>query len=579
MKIKISKGTDTTGIFGSPVVINGLKNGYIDRLEVRAQRQEDASFLCLIVNSGGLIINELILKGWNIKEWQEQAPSGLLVAPDSPGVVIRSISCKFVHIGSRLEAEGCRIESGTVKTFSGDGIQLCNDDCIVEDVECSLSWPAFGSKYHRDVVQLFRKGGGVLRGCVVSGVKYRHTSQAEPPQGILASDSAIRDCIVKDCDLQGVHDSHGISFLLDAKGCKIINNKTNGLIRLPQNNLITGNKARVIFYVPYLTKRVDFMTKKIEVTGSAIAAVSAELGIQPAKVRALIRVEDGDIDRLLFERHIFYGFLTKSGANISALLESNPAVSEIINPVPYKSKRGMVGADYYGKYENSQQRLQWASTIDQEAAYKSVSVGYFQIMGHWYDKCGYSSAYEFVTELINDADKQVKAFGVVIREMGVDDELRRDDFAGFARRYVGKNYKRGTKTRADDYDWKLAKFYRQELAKDLPTKPRRKSKTMRSVVAGTVTTAATVPVMSDLVLDGDAVKNLLDTITSNADKLHDVSASIEQLNGKIDAMAWLPWLVVGFGLTTVALLVVIAYAYLTDNGYIEPFDSLRELKQ
>ncbi len=582
-KIRIDRDTDTGSVFGSPVVVNGLKNGFIDCLEVVARRNDAAEFLCLVVNSPGLIINRLILKGWkinSIQDWKEFAPSGLLVAPDSPGVIVRKIAVSDVVTGFRLESEGSRVEHGSIVRFAGDGFQLCNHDAMALDLSLSDSLLVFDG-LHRDVGQLYRKGsnGGLLRGCVVEDVRYMSTGHAmgRVPQGILASDSVIRDCIVRNCDLQDVHELHGISMLLDAKGCTVTGNKTNGLIRVPYQNIIEGNDAQVVPYVRYLTKRVDFMNKKIGVTAGTIQSAAAELGIQPAKVRAFIRVEDGDIDRILFERHVFYRSLQKLGVDISALLQDSPELSEIINPSPYTSKRGKRGPDYYGNYEDSKRRLRWATTIHKEAAYCSISVGYFQLMGHQFNVCGYSTAYEFVSALMEDSDAQVRAVIAVIRDMGVDDELRRDDFSGFARRYVGPGYKRGTKTVTDDYDWKFAKFYRQELGRDLPGKPMRKSKTMRSAAAGTLLTGGGAVVMSGNIPSTEAINSMLNYVSSNADKLSDISEKVAQINESVDAMSWLPWMVGGFGLVTVAMLLIIAYAYLTDNGHIKGFSSLEEL--
>lgn len=581
MKTRIDKNTDTSAIFSNPVVINGMPNGYIDRLEIVGRKSKQAEFLCVVVNSPGLMIDQLILTGWNIEsfeDWQEYAPSGLLVSPDSPGVVVNELIAESVNIGFRLESEGARVEGGRITNFAGDGFQLCADDTMARFVDVSGCLEIFGDAIHGDVGQLFRKGGGKLSGAVVESVTYRASGHEfeKVPQGILASDSEFSDCIVRDCDLQGVHDSHGISFLVPAINCIIAGNKTNGLIRAPYGNEISGNDARVLRYVPYLTKRVDFMSKQIEVSSSVINSVASELGIQPAKVRALIRVENGSNDRVLFERHVFYEQLIKAGVDVGAMLSADPSLSEIINPVPYKIQKGKRGPDFYGKYEDSNRRLTWAAQVHKEAAYCSASFYYFQIMGFHFADCGFSSAYDFAQAMQADPDVQVRSVALIIRKMGIDDELRRDDFSGFARRYVGPNYKRGTKSLTDDYDWKFAKFYRQELALEQPSKPTSKSKTMRATVGGVAATVAGGGVISGNIPDIDSIKAFVDTVTDNAEKLDGMKEQLTGLSQSVDAMSWLPLAVVGFGVVTVGLLGVIAYAYLTDNGHMRPFGGFRE---
>jgi len=137
---------------------------------------------------------------------------------------------------------------------------------------------------------------------------------------------------------------------------------------------------------------------------------------------------------ILFERHIFHR-LTKG--------RFSAQYPDISNPV----------AGGYGKYSEQYDRLAKASMLDYDEAVKSCSWGLFQCMGFNFSVCGYASLYDFLTAMQRSEKDHLFAFCNFVIANGLDDELQRKDWAGFARGYNGKNY------RINKYDEKLQKAY------------------------------------------------------------------------------------------------------------------------
>jgi len=137
---------------------------------------------------------------------------------------------------------------------------------------------------------------------------------------------------------------------------------------------------------------------------------------------------------ILFERHIFHR-LTKG--------KFSKQYPDISNP----------DAGGYGKYSDQYDRLAKARELDQDAALKSCSWGLFQCMGFNFSVCGYSNLTTFITAMNQSEKDHLFAFCNFVIANGLDDELQRKDWAGFARGYNGKNY------RINKYDEKLQKAY------------------------------------------------------------------------------------------------------------------------
>jgi len=162
-----------------------------------------------------------------------------------------------------------------------------------------------------------------------------------------------------------------------------------------------------------------------EALAAAVEAESGSLGSFDASGRPII----------LFERHLFS---RRTGGRFDA---SHPNVS---NSTP-------------GGYPRTQdarwEQLREAFALDGAAALSATSFGRFQMLGQNYSSAGQASVFPYVAEIAHSERGQLAAFVAFVRANGLDDELRRRDWAGFARVYNGPGYG------ANRYDQKMADAY------------------------------------------------------------------------------------------------------------------------
>jgi hypothetical protein len=169
-------------------------------------------------------------------------------------------------------------------------------------------------------------------------------------------------------------------------------------------------------------------------TQGAIEAAAARIGCDIAAVNAVIDVESkggflaDTRPKILFERHLFHRL---TGGAFDA---AHPDISSS-TPGGYKG-----GAAEYA-------RLDAAIALDREAALKSASWGAFQILGRNHDAAGFANVEDFCAAMCRSEDDQLGAFVGFVTANHLDDELRRQDWAGFARGYNGPDFR---KNRYDD---------------------------------------------------------------------------------------------------------------------------------
>ena len=173
------------------------------------------------------------------------------------------------------------------------------------------------------------------------------------------------------------------------------------------------------------------------------------LGCEPEVIEAVAQVEAprGAFDdkgrlTILFEAHIFWRELKKKGLDPNKYLPQNKDIlSSTWNP------------SLYGKYSAQWDRLEKAAKIDKDSAYKSASYGAFQILGANAESLGYKDVHEFVNNQQHSEANQLADFVKFIKVNKLDDELRRKDWAGFAKGYNGPAYQK------NEYDKKLKQAY------------------------------------------------------------------------------------------------------------------------
>lgn len=172
--------------------------------------------------------------------------------------------------------------------------------------------------------------------------------------------------------------------------------------------------------------------------------IGAQIGVGEDELHAVIDVETsgGGFDdqgrvRMLFEPHVFYRELGagRDRDKAVALGLAYPKWGE--KPYP----------------RDSYPRFIEAMKIGEVAALRSCSWGLGQIMGFNCSAAGYSFPREMVTAFARDEEAHLAAMVAFIEASGLDDELRRHDWSGFARGYNGAGYAK------HGYHKRLAKAY------------------------------------------------------------------------------------------------------------------------
>lgn len=182
----------------------------------------------------------------------------------------------------------------------------------------------------------------------------------------------------------------------------------------------------------------------LTLTDADIARAAQLLGCEPAAIRAVAAVESAGSGflpdqrpKILFEAHIF------SRLTAHKFDATHPDIS---SPTWNKALYRGGAAEY--------ERLSAAIALDRDAALQSCSWGKFQLMGFNWRKCGFQRLQDFVDAMGKSEGAQLTAFCHFVKSMGLDDELRRLDWVGFARGYNGPSFA------LQEYDVRCAKSYR-----------------------------------------------------------------------------------------------------------------------
>jgi len=186
-----------------------------------------------------------------------------------------------------------------------------------------------------------------------------------------------------------------------------------------------------------------------KLTEEDFATAAQILGCDIPAVKAVTEVEsrgggflpDGR-PKILFEGHWFYRYTKGKFA------ASHPTIC-------YRrwTKAHYIGGA--GEYD----RLNAAIALDRTAALLSASYGAFQVMGFNFAICGFTKIEDFYAAMQVSEGEHLKAFCQYVKNSGLADELRRHDWAGFAKGYNGAEYKKNA------YDSKLARAWRKHGGK------------------------------------------------------------------------------------------------------------------
>lgn len=204
-------------------------------------------------------------------------------------------------------------------------------------------------------------------------------------------------------------------------------------------------------------RSIGFVCDAARLTDYDLPRVGHLIGVGEDEIHAVMDVEasGGGFDRLrrpkmLFESHVFYRCLPEAKRARAVSLG-----------LAYKAwKPGAYPTDSYP-------RLAQAMAIDETAALKACSWGLGQILGENYVAAGYGTPQAMVIAFCDLGEAEhLEAMIRFIKAKRLDDELRRHDWAGFARGYNGASYAR------HGYDKKLAAaFAKWSRIKDTPWTP------------------------------------------------------------------------------------------------------------
>lgn len=176
---------------------------------------------------------------------------------------------------------------------------------------------------------------------------------------------------------------------------------------------------------------MDFIGAGKRIEDLDIPRIGARIGVGEDEIHAVMDVEAAGSGfdakgrpKMLFEPHIFYKLLGPGVQRDKA----------ITGELAYSTWRS-------GSYpSDSYPRLAKAMEINRVAALRSASWGLPQIMGFNSSLAGYDNIEVMLDDFKNDEETHLNAMVTFIISAGLDDELKRHDWSGFARGYNGSSY-------------------------------------------------------------------------------------------------------------------------------------------
>jgi hypothetical protein len=173
----------------------------------------------------------------------------------------------------------------------------------------------------------------------------------------------------------------------------------------------------------------------IAISDADIARLADALHCHPADLEAIATVESGGFGwfndgriKILFEKHWFYKYL--EGTTRTNAVKSGLARASWVSP----SKGG------YKDQATPDQRyslLERALKVNREGAFRSVSLGTFQIMGFNHKVCGHPTAEDMFNKFCQSEVYQLSAFAAFLKSKGLVSAMQRRDFDEIERGYNG----------------------------------------------------------------------------------------------------------------------------------------------
>jgi len=195
-----------------------------------------------------------------------------------------------------------------------------------------------------------------------------------------------------------------------------------------------------------MTDFCGFKGAAVRLAPSDLAMIAEEAGIELPALRAVVTVEaagsgfdSAGRPKILFEPHVFF-------RNLDPEYRAEAVAEGLAYP--------RWGQKPYPKGNDAQyERLVDAMEYDVEAALKSCSWGLGQIMGGNHKLVDFNDVEAMVLACMDSEAAQLRMMVAFIRNSGLLDEVRRRDWAEFARGYNGPGFAK------NQYDVKLAQAY------------------------------------------------------------------------------------------------------------------------
>lgn len=183
------------------------------------------------------------------------------------------------------------------------------------------------------------------------------------------------------------------------------------------------------------------------------------IGCDPKVIKAVTKVESSGSGFdpsgrciIRFENHKFYQFWGKDHSADYAMhfkfTRSQPWLGHLVLLPP--------GGMWQGVHTGNAQEwrvFEYAESLDEAAAKKSISMGLFQLMGFNYQLAGYASVQDFFNDQVKSEALQLEAFSRFCKNYNnLATYLTKKDWKNFAARYNGSG-------NVDDYAKKLEKAY------------------------------------------------------------------------------------------------------------------------
>lgn len=193
-----------------------------------------------------------------------------------------------------------------------------------------------------------------------------------------------------------------------------------------------GRSLRLMGRIPHLIRIGG--NPKLGIAESDYDDAAKELAVDVEAIKAVSQVEtkktpfdDRGRPTILFERHYFHR-LTHGVFDLTHPRISNPVGSYVDHS--------------YGGFAVQYDKMWEAYKLDEDAALGSASWGRFQIMGSNYAAAGFESAADLVLMMSESELGHLTVFVRFVKQnQKMLEALRKHDWAGFALRYNGSDYK------------------------------------------------------------------------------------------------------------------------------------------